>query len=150
MSQQSPLRIAVLGAGSYGTALAVHLARMNHEVKLWGRNRAEIAQLAADRENKEYLPGCKFPKNLALESDLRAAVTSAQHLLIAVPSHAFHAVLRQIAPLLIPEQGIACAAKGLEPETGKLLHEIAEDVLGRDRKFAVISGPTFAKEVGQG
>ena len=145
-----PLRIAVLGAGSYGTALAVHLARMSHQVRLWGRNGAEIAQLAADRENKEYLPGCKFPKNLALEPDLRAAVASAQHLLVAVPSHAFHAVLRLIAPLLKPEQGIACAAKGLEPETGKLLHEIAEDVLGRDRKFAVISGPTFAKEVGQG
>ena len=150
MTQQSSLRIAVLGAGSYGTALAVHLARMHHEVALWGRNRTEIAQLAKDRENKEYLPGCKFPKNLALEPDLRAVVTDAQHLLVAVPSHAFHAVLRQIAPLLTPGQGIACAAKGLEPETGKLLHEIAEDVLGRDRKFAVISGPTFAKEVGQG
>lgn len=145
-----PLRIAVLGAGSYGTALAVHLARLGHTVWLWGRSRAELARLAQDRENKEYLPGCKFPRNLAVEPDLRAALASADHVLVAVPSHALHAVLRLIAPLLTPAQGIACASKGLEPGTGKLAHEIAADVVGAQRRFAVISGPTFARELGQG
>jgi glycerol-3-phosphate dehydrogenase (NAD(P)+) len=144
------LRIAVVGAGSYGTALAVHLARLKHTVALWGRNREEMALLAKERENKEYLPGVKFPKNLAIEPELRTAITSADHILVAVPSHALHAVLRQIAPMLNAEQGIVCAAKGLEPETGKLPHEIAAEVAGASRRFAVISGPTFAKELGQG
>jgi glycerol-3-phosphate dehydrogenase (NAD(P)+) len=142
--------IAVLGAGSYGTALAVHMARLKHEVSLWGRNRKEMQLLANDRENAEYLPGVKFPKNLVVEPELGTAVQSADHVLVAVPSHALHAVLRQIAPMLRPEQGVACASKGLEPETGKLPHEIAADVVGAQRKFAMISGPTFAKELGQG
>ncbi len=150
MSDKQLLKIAVVGAGSYGTALAVHLARLKHTVTLWGRNRDEMAHLAADRENKEYLPGVKFPKSLAIDTDLRAAIASADHVLVAVPSHALHAVLRLIAPMLKPEQGIICAAKGLEPETGKLAHEIAAEVVGADRRFAVISGPTFAKELGQG
>ena len=142
--------IAVLGAGSYGTALAVHLARLKHTVSLWGRNRQEMAQLAAERENKEYLPGVKFPKALAVEPELRNAISNADHVLVAVPSHALHAVLRQIAPMLQPSQGIICAAKGLEPETGKLAHEIAAEVVGAGRNFAMISGPTFARELGQG
>jgi glycerol-3-phosphate dehydrogenase (NAD(P)+) len=144
------VKIGVLGAGSYGTALAVHLARLQHTVSLWGRNRQEMATLAADRENKEYLPGVKFPKLLTVEPELRNAITTADHVLVAVPSHALHAVLRQIAPMLKPEQGILCAAKGLEPETGKLAHEIAAEVCGEKRNFAMISGPTFAKELGQG
>jgi len=144
------LKIAVVGAGSYGTALAVHLARLHHAVSLWGRNRDEMKLLAEQRENKEYLPGVKFPKSLAIDPDLRAAITQADHVLVAVPSHALHAMLRQIAPMLRPEQGIICAAKGLEPQTGKLAHEIAAEVVGESRKFAVISGPTFAKELGQG
>jgi glycerol-3-phosphate dehydrogenase (NAD(P)+) len=142
--------IAVLGAGSYGTALAIHMARMGSRVWLWGRNRTDLDRLAADRENKEYLPGARFPKSLVIEPELRAAIVDADHVLVAVPSHALHAVLRQLAPVLKPEQGIASACKGLEPETGKLVHEVVEDVVGRQRKFAIISGPTFAKEVGQG
>jgi glycerol-3-phosphate dehydrogenase (NAD(P)+) len=142
--------IAVLGAGSYGTALAVHMARLKHHVRLWGRSRDDMAALAEARENKEYLPGVKFPKELVLEPDLRAAIDACDHVLVAVPSHALHAVLRQIAPMLKPAQGIACASKGLEPETGKLPHEIAADVCGQARRFAMISGPTFAKELGQG
>ncbi len=144
------MRIGVLGAGSYGTALAVHLARLKHTVSLWGRSREDMARLSDDRENKEYLPGTKFPKPLLIEPDLQAAVGSADHILVAVPSHALHAVLRLIAPILKEEQGIACASKGLEPQTGKLPHEIAAEVVGERRRFAMISGPTFAKELGQG
>ncbi len=142
--------IAVLGAGSYGTALAIQLARLGNDTRLWGRDAAQMQKLAAERVNAEYLPGCKLPPALKPTSDLRAAVADAEDLLLAVPSHALHAVLRVVAPLLRPEQGIACAVKGLEPGTGKLMHEVIGDIVGRERRFAMISGPTFAKEVGLG
>jgi len=142
--------IAVLGAGSYGTALAIQLARLGNDTRLWGRDAAQMKKLEAERVNAEYLPGCKLPPALKPTSDLRAAVADAEDLLLAVPSHALHAVLRVVAPLLRPEQGIACAVKGIEPDTGKLMHEVIGDIVGTQRKFAVISGPTFAKEVGLG
>jgi len=142
--------IAVLGAGSYGTALAIQLARLGNDTRLWGRDQEQMRRLEAERVNAEYLPGCKFPPSLKAISDLRAAVADADDLLLAVPSHALHAVLRTVAPMLKPHQGIACACKGLEPDTGKLMHEVIEDIVGRERKLAVISGPTFAKEVGLG
>ena len=142
--------IAVLGAGSYGTALAIQLARLGNDTRLWGRNADHLRQLAEERINAEYLPGCKFPPALTPTADLREAVTGAEDLLVAVPSHALHAVLRIVAPMLTPAQGIASACKGLEPQTGKLVHEIVADMVGAGRKFAAISGPTFAKEVGLG
>ena len=142
--------IAVLGAGSYGTALAIQLARLGNDTRLWGRDAAQMQKLAAERVNAEYLPGCKFPPSLKPMSDLRAAVADAEDVLLAVPSHALHPVLRTVAPMLKPGQGIVSAVKGLEPETGKLVHEVVEDIVGKGRKLAVISGPTFAKEVGLG
>ncbi len=142
--------ITVLGAGSYGTALAIQLARKEIETHLWGRNAQHMQQLARERENKVYLPGCKFPPLLKPESDLAAAAASGEDVLVAVPSHALNVTLRALAPLLKPEQGIASACKGLEPDTGKLVHEMVEEVLGKSRRFAVISGPTFAREVGLG
>jgi glycerol-3-phosphate dehydrogenase (NAD(P)+) len=142
--------IAVLGAGSYGTALAIQLARIGNDTWLWGRNAEHQRQLEAERVNAEYLPGCKFPPKLKATSDLRAAVGAADDVLVAVPSHALHAVLRIIAPMLKPSQGIVSACKGLEPDTGRLVHEVVGDIVGKTRKFAAISGPTFAKEVGLG
>jgi len=142
--------IAVLGAGSYGTALAIQLARLGNDTRLWGRDAEQMRRLEAERVNAEYLPGCKFPPALKPTSDLRAAVADAEDLLLAVPSHALHSVLRVVAPLLKPGQGIVSAVKGLEPETGKLVHEVVEDIVGKGRKLAVVSGPTFAKEVGLG
>jgi glycerol-3-phosphate dehydrogenase (NAD(P)+) len=142
--------IAVLGAGSYGTALAIQLARLGNDTRLWGRDAEHMRKLEAERANAEYLPGCKFPPSLKAVADLRAAVQGADDVLLAVPSHALHPVLRTVAPMLAPGQGIASAVKGLEPETGKLVHEVVQDMVGRDRRLAVISGPTFAKEVGRG
>jgi glycerol-3-phosphate dehydrogenase (NAD(P)+) len=142
--------IAVLGAGSYGTALAIQLARLDNDTRLWGRDAAQMQRLAAERVNAEYLPGCKFPPALAPTADLRAALRGADDVLVAVPSHALHAVLRFAAPLLEPQQGLISAVKGLEPETGKLVHEVMHDIVGAGRAFAVISGPTFAREVGLG
>ena len=142
--------LSVLGAGSFGTALAIQLARREQATQIWGRNAEHMAQLAQQRVNQRYLPDCKLPVSLKPQADLQQAVSAAQHLVVAVPSHAFRDTLQAIAPLLADRQGIACACKGLEPETGKLPHEVFEDVLGQSRPFAVISGPTFAKEIGIG
>ncbi|MBI2383964.1 MAG: NAD(P)-dependent glycerol-3-phosphate dehydrogenase [Gammaproteobacteria bacterium] len=149
-AEQQIERIAVLGAGSFGTALAVHLARRGHPTLLWGRNAGQLRELEQDRENKEYLPGCKFPKNLAVEPDLGRAVAGADEVLIAVPSHALHELLDAMKPHLRPGQGLICACKGLEPKTGRLVHEVFESVLGGAYRMAVVSGPTFARELGQG
>ncbi|TXH04741.1 MAG: NAD(P)-dependent glycerol-3-phosphate dehydrogenase [Nevskiaceae bacterium] len=142
--------IAVLGAGSFGTALAVHLARRGSQTLLWGRDAARMAAMQASRENRQYLPGCAFPVKLEALSDLHAAVTGAEDLLVSTPSHALRETLNTIKPWLRPGQGIACACKGLEPGTGKLVHEVIEDAVGTTHPLAVISGPTFAKELGIG
>lgn len=143
--------IAVVGAGSFGTALAIHLARREHPVRLWGRNTAHMRQLAEQRVNAEYLPGCKFPPQLAPVTGLREALAGAQDVVVAVPSHAFREMLDALAPALThDEQGIVCACKGLEPGTGRLPHEVVKSVFGTSRNLAVLSGPTFAREIGMG
>lgn len=141
--------IAVLGAGSFGTALAIQLARRGADTLLWGRDAARQVQLQQARENPRYLPGCHFPVKLMATADLATAV-AAEDLLVATPSHALRATLDAVLPMLRPHQGIACACKGLEPGTGRLVHEVIEDVVGTAYPFAVISGPTFAKELGLG
>jgi glycerol-3-phosphate dehydrogenase (NAD(P)+) len=142
--------IAVLGAGSWGTALAIQFARGGRATRLWGRDREQLAKLARDRRNEAYLPGSEFPLALALVSDLGTAVRDALDVLIAVPSHALRALLVEVAPLLDAGTRIAWATKGFELESGKLPHQVARDVLGRERAIAVLSGPTFAREVGSG
>ncbi|HEX4895147.1 MAG TPA: NAD(P)H-dependent glycerol-3-phosphate dehydrogenase [Solimonas sp.] len=142
--------IAVLGAGSFGTALAIQLARRGSTTLLWGRDAARMAEMQTARENRQYLPGCAFPVKLTAGADLPATVAAAEDLLIATPSHALRGTLDAIKPLLRPGQGIATACKGLEPQTGRLVHEVIEDVLGVAWPLAVISGPTFAKELGLG
>jgi len=142
--------IAVLGAGSYGTALAIQLARQGTPTRLWGRNAQDIATMQAARVNARYLPGCHFPDGLICEPDLAKAVKGADELLVVVPSHALRTMFETIRDAL-PDtgQGIACAAKGFEPHSGKLAHEVFDETLG-GRRFALISGPTFAKELALG
>jgi glycerol-3-phosphate dehydrogenase (NAD(P)+) len=142
--------IAVLGAGSWGTALAIQLARSGRATRLWGRNAGELRVLARDRVNARYLPGAAFPESLTVEPDLSAALKGAVDVLVVVPSHSFRILLTQIALELDPGARVAYATKGFELETGKLPHQVARDVLGSDRSTAVLSGPTFAKEVGKG
>ena len=141
--------ITVLGAGSWGTALAMQLARNGTPVWLWGRDRAHLAQLAGERANARYLPGIPFPEGLQLEPELPRAVSCAEQLLLAVPSHAFRDTLHQLRPLLRAGMAIAWASKGLETGSGKLLHQILAEELG-EHPSAVISGPTFAGEVARG
>lgn len=142
--------ITVLGAGSYGTALAICLARNGHRTLLWGRNADEMAQMAARRENQRYLPGIALPDQLTLTADLVAAVQASQNILLVVPSHAFAGTLHQIKPYLLPHARVAWATKGLEPDTGRLLQDVAREILGDEVSLAVLSGPTFAKELAQG
>ena len=142
--------IAVLGAGSFGTALAVHLARRGSPTLLWGRDAAKMQLMQDARVNAQYLPDCAFPVKLTALSDLQRAVSSAEDLLISTPSHTLRETLTTLKPWLREGQGVACACKGLEPQSGKLVHEVIEDVLGTAHPLAVISGPTFAKELGIG
>lgn len=143
------MSIAVLGAGSWGTALAISLSRAGRPVLLWGHLPADIRALAQDRENRALLPGVPFPDLLGVTSDLSEALAGTAEVLIAVPSHAFAAVVEQVAPLLPPAAGVCWATKGFNPGDGRLLHEVAGQILGV-RDLAVVSGPTFAGEVARG
>jgi glycerol-3-phosphate dehydrogenase (NAD(P)+) len=146
----SAAKITVLGAGSYGTALAICLARNGHETLLWGRDGKHVDAMEQERENSKYLAGCSFPSTLRLEADLTKAVQSSDNLLVVVPSHAFADMLKKIKPMLRQNAKIAWATKGLDPETGDLLQNVATKVLGSRVSLAVLSGPTFAKEMASG
>ena len=141
---------AVVGAGSWGTALAIQLARSGRPTRLWGRARMRLAAMARERRNDRYLDAGAFPEALAIEPDMAATLRGACDVLVAVPSHAFRPVLTAIAPLLAPEMRLAWATKGFELSSGLLPHQVAREVLGPKRSVAVLSGPTFAREVGAG
>lgn len=119
-------------------------------VRLWGRNADAVGAMQAARENAEYLPGYPFPDPLHAEPDLPAALAGVDTLLVVVPSHAFRETLWTVAPHLGPGVRIAYAVKGFEPGSGKLPHEVVAEVLGADVPQAVVSGPTFAREVAGG
>jgi glycerol-3-phosphate dehydrogenase (NAD(P)+) len=140
----------VIGAGSWGTALALQFARGGHAVRLWGRDAAQIAKMAAARENARYLPGVPFPDTLIAEADLEACLENVRDILIAVPSHALRETLGLIKPLLDGDERISWATKGFELASGKLPHQVVQEIFGGKRSLAVLSGPTFAREVGAG
>ena len=142
--------MTVIGAGSYGTALAITLARNGHPVVLWGHNPDTIANMQRERCNQTFLPDVPFPDNLLLEADLARALAASRDVLVVVPSHVFGDVLRQLKPLLRADARIVWATKGLEAETGRLLQDVARDALGEAMPLAVVSGPTFAKELAAG
>jgi glycerol-3-phosphate dehydrogenase (NAD(P)+) len=142
--------IVVLGAGSWGTALAIQFARGGEPTVLWGRAEDEPEKLARERVNVRYLPGAPFPPALAIEPDLKKALALGDDVVLVVPSNVLRAVLTEIRPLLGPQARVAWASKGFELSTGKLPHEVAQEVLGPGIPIAVLSGPTFAKEVGLG
>jgi len=134
---QQDAPIAVLGAGSWGTALAVQFARGGRATRLWGRD-------------VRHLAGNQFPAPLKIEGDLDSALNGALDVLIVVPSHAFREMLSTVAPRLSAQMRVAWATKGFELDSGKLPHQVALEVLGSSRAVAVLSGPTFAREVTAG
>jgi glycerol-3-phosphate dehydrogenase (NAD(P)+) len=140
-------KIAVLGAGSWGTALAALLARHGFPTVLWGRDAAVVEAIGQRHENPRYLPQIPLPATLQATTDLAAAVHGADWILVVVPSHAFTETLRQLAPLRPPQAGVAWATKGFEPGSGRFLHEAAQEILGEGVPLAVVTGPSFAKEV---
>ena len=142
--------VAVLGAGSWGTALAIQFARAGHPTRLWSRSAADVSAMRAERQNRRYLPDAAFPDGMAVHDDLAAAVKGAVAIIVAVPSHALRALLTQLKPLLARDARLAWATKGFELDTGKLPHQVAYEVLGDKYPVAVLSGPTFAREVGMG
>jgi len=149
LSKVDSAELAVLGAGSWGTALALLLCRNGHRVRLWDHLSEQVEALRRDGENRRFLPGFLLPPTLRPVERLADALDGAGELLIVVPSHAFGQVLRQLPERLPDNLGIAWATKGFEPGTGRLLHQVAEEVLG-PRDLAVVSGPSFAKEVANG
>ena len=138
----------VIGAGSWGTALAMQMAR-NGTTYLWGRNPEHIAAMQKCRCNDKYLPGIPLPDDLILEADLAQAINQSDAVLVVSPSHAFAEILRKIKPLL-GNRPLAWASKGFEPGSGRFLHEVAEEILGDDKPIALVTGPSFAKDVAEG
>lgn len=144
------LKVAVLGAGSWGTALAALIARHGHQAVLWGRDPGVAQAIDTSHENPRYLPGIALPETLRATTELAVAMADADLILVVVPSHAFTETLRLLAPLRPDGVGVSWATKGFEPGSSRFLHEVAEDVLGPEVPLAVVTGPSFAKEVAQG
>ena len=142
--------IAVYGAGSWGTALALQLARNGLDVLLWDINPEHVVNLNRQRENAHYLPGISFPEKLQCSADLPTVAAFADYHLVVVPSHVFREMLQKLAPLLNADDAVLWATKGLELETGKLLHQVLEEELPQCHAYGVVSGPTFAAEVARG
>ncbi len=145
MTPPAPLRAGVFGAGAWGTALAIQLARSGHTVRLWGRDPQQVRALNHDRENARYLPGVSLPEGVSAVHSIRAAAENSELLMIASPTHAFQSLLEQLAPWAI-KKGLSWACKGFEPGGGRLLHELARERLG-DTPVAILTGPSFASEV---
>lgn len=142
--------IAVVGAGSWGTALSILLAKNGQNVYLWDRDQSLLAEIAKARVNLRYLPEVKFPDNVVICFTLSELFAYASIILMVIPSHAFCEVLRTIKPFLKNDQHLVWATKGLEPVTGCFLHQVAERELQDLGPYAVLSGPSFAKEVALG
>ena len=141
--------VAVLGAGSWGTALAALLCGNGIATRLWGRDAAALAEIAASRRNRRYLPDLELPAELACVPDLGDALDSVDLALVVVPSHGFHELLDEAVPSLPGGAGLAWATKGFEPGTGRFLHELVAERLP-DTPAAVVTGPSFAREVAAG
>jgi glycerol-3-phosphate dehydrogenase (NAD(P)+) len=140
-------RIAVLGAGSWGTALGIHLARVGHDVRLWGRDAALVERMRAERANPVYLPGARLPESLFLTAALDEAVADASFVVVAVPSHGVRAVMASAAPMLSRSAVLVSATKGLEGGTLDRMSQVISEEVAGTRPVVVLSGPSFAAEV---
>ncbi|MDF1654509.1 MAG: NAD(P)-dependent glycerol-3-phosphate dehydrogenase [Coxiellaceae bacterium] len=139
-------RIAVLGAGSWGTALALLLARNGYEVNLWGHHAEHMAFLTANHENKTYLPDFPFPYNIHPTADINEALHDVQFILLVVPSSAFVETLERIKPAVSADAKLVWGTKGIDPASNRLLSDCAAEILP-DMPLAILSGSSFAKEV---
>lgn len=141
-------KIAVIGSGSWGTALAVMLDKYGHDVTMWARKEASIEKMRLDRENKEYLPNVKIGETIVLTSDLEKAVKDVQIIISAVPSKAVRETMEKLSPYLKKGQIVVNVAKGLEQGTLLRLSEVMEQCVPQC-EICVLSGPSHAEEVGR-
>lgn len=140
--------IAVIGAGSWGTAIAIHLAKKGHHVLLWDRDLEKLRLMQQTRKNATYLSDISLPETITINFAFKECVSDVSNFFIAVPSHGFKDTLEQLAPFLKPNSLITWGSKGLFK--GKFLHEVALTCLGAQHRYVAISGPSFAKEVALG
>ena len=143
-------RIAIIGAGNWGTALAVVAARAGHEVQLWSRNPEVISAINEHHLNPLYLKSAEIPPSVTATSELNAALNNAELVLFAAPSHAARELFTTIAPQLSEAAIIVSVSKGIEIETGKRISEIVKEIAGAANPFVCLSGPSFAREVVNG
>lgn len=139
--------ISILGAGAYGTALAIAIARTGTPTYLWGHNPVKAFQMAMGRQNSDRLPGIEFPESMHIISTLEDALTRSKDIIIAVPSHAFREVLEKIKPFTTKAHRIIWATKGFDTVSGKMLSDVVSEVISPETIKGVISGPTFAREM---
>ncbi|MGR3806418.1 glycerol 3-phosphate dehydrogenase (NAD(P)+) [Pasteurella testudinis DSM 23072] len=142
--------ITVLGAGSFGTSLAIAFSRNGYPTYLWGHDQHHMQNLANERRNSQFLPDIEFPESLIIEPSLSKAIQASRDILLVVPSHVFGDVIAQIKPLLREDSRLLWATKGLERDSGRLLQDVVKEQLGSRYPLAVLSGPTFAKELANG
>ena len=143
-------RVAVLGAGSWGTALAVHCGRVGHDVRLWGRDRALMDEIVRARENPGYLPAIRLGDRVTATASLETALADAPIVIAAVPSHGMRHVLRRAAPLLRQGAILVSATKGLETDSLDRMSQVMAEETSGSHPIAVLSGPSFALEVARG
>jgi len=149
MQKDQVKRFLIIGAGSWGTALALLLARNGQAVEIWGHSSAHNLAMSNDQCNERFMPGVPFPDNLQASQNLIKSLQQCDYVLIAVPSHAFAETLQMLKPDWPKQASLLWATKGLDPKTGQFLHQIARSILGDDIAMAMITGPSFAKEVVQ-
>jgi glycerol-3-phosphate dehydrogenase (NAD(P)+) len=149
MSGASAQNVAILGAGSWGTALAVHLCRVAHRVRLWGRDAAFVDEMERVRANPRYLTDVRLPDAVAMTASLEEATAGATIVVVAVPSHGFRAVLEHAAPFIPSNAILVSATKGLETTSLDRMSQILDETAG-GRPIVVLSGPSFAAEVARG
>jgi len=140
-------RIAVLGAGSWGTALAVHLARNGHQARLWGRDRELVARMRDQRCNPAFLQEIPFPDGITPTCRLDEALDAASYVVTAVPSHGLRAVVREAAAIIPARAILVSMTKGIEPGTLRRMSEVIQEETSNRHEVAVVSGPSFALEV---
>jgi glycerol-3-phosphate dehydrogenase (NAD(P)+) len=139
--------VTVLGAGSWGTALAVHLGRIGHDVRLWARDGTLVDEIASRRANAVYLPDVRLPDSASVTRDIREALAGADLVVSAIPSHGCRGVMQAAAPFLTGRAVIVSATKGLEAGSMLRMSQVIEQEAGADHPVVVLSGPSFAIEV---
>lgn len=150
LSQTYHKPIAILGSGSWGTALALYLGRLNQTVRIWSIDPTEIDEMLTEKMNNRYLPGILLPDSILPQKDLEKTVEGIEDILIVVPSIGFRQTLSLLKPYFKPTMRLICATKGIDAEKGQLLNAVATEILGPAIQYAVLSGPSFAREVAQG